>query len=53
MQLISGHDGVPSCLSAVALARLRGHISLNRDAVGMMFGQMALGLEPKGQYGCR
>ncbi|MCQ4162846.1 acyl-CoA dehydrogenase family protein [Roseomonas sp. GC11] len=26
------------------------HISLNWDAVGSMYGQMALGLEPKGQY---
>ena len=26
------------------------HISLNWDAVGTMYGQMALGLEPKGQY---
>ena len=26
------------------------HISLNWDAVGTMSGQMALGLEPKGQY---
>jgi alkylation response protein AidB-like acyl-CoA dehydrogenase len=26
------------------------HISMNWDAVGTMFGQMALGLEPKGQY---
>lgn len=32
---------------ANAVAR---HISLNWDAVGTMFGQMALGLEPKGQY---
>jgi alkylation response protein AidB-like acyl-CoA dehydrogenase len=26
------------------------HISLNWDAVGTMYGQHALGLEPKGQY---
>jgi resorcinol 4-hydroxylase (FADH2) len=26
------------------------HISMNWDAVGTMYGQMALGLEPKGQY---
>jgi resorcinol 4-hydroxylase (FADH2) len=26
------------------------HISLNWDAVGTMYGQLALGLEPKGQY---
>ena len=26
------------------------HISLNWDAVGTMYGQMALGLEPKGQF---
>jgi alkylation response protein AidB-like acyl-CoA dehydrogenase len=26
------------------------HISLNWDTVGTMYGQMALGLEPKGQY---
>jgi alkylation response protein AidB-like acyl-CoA dehydrogenase len=26
------------------------HISMNWDAVGTMFGQMVLGLEPKGQY---
>jgi resorcinol 4-hydroxylase (FADH2) len=26
------------------------HISLNWDAVGTMYGQMVLGLEPKGQY---
>jgi alkylation response protein AidB-like acyl-CoA dehydrogenase len=26
------------------------HVSLNWDAVGTMYGQMALGLEPKGQY---
>ena len=26
------------------------HISFNWDAVGSMAGQMALGLEPKGQY---
>jgi alkylation response protein AidB-like acyl-CoA dehydrogenase len=26
------------------------HISLNWDTVGIMYGQMALGLEPKGQY---
>jgi NAD(P)-dependent dehydrogenase (short-subunit alcohol dehydrogenase family) len=26
------------------------HISMNWDAVGTMYGQMALGLEPRGQY---
>jgi alkylation response protein AidB-like acyl-CoA dehydrogenase len=26
------------------------HVSMNWDAVGTMYGQMALGLEPKGQY---
>ena len=26
------------------------HVSLNWDAVGAMYGQMALGLEPRGQY---
>jgi alkylation response protein AidB-like acyl-CoA dehydrogenase len=26
------------------------HISMNWDTVGTMYGQMALGLEPKGQY---
>ena len=26
------------------------HISFNWDAVGTMYGQLALGLEPKGQY---
>jgi resorcinol 4-hydroxylase (FADH2) len=26
------------------------HISMNWDAVGTMYGQMALGLGPKGQY---
>jgi hypothetical protein len=26
------------------------HISLNWDAVGTMWGQHALGLEPRGQY---
>jgi alkylation response protein AidB-like acyl-CoA dehydrogenase len=26
------------------------HISMNWDAVGTMYGQMVLGLEPKGQY---
>ena len=26
------------------------HISLNWDAIGAMYGQMALGLEPRGQY---
>ncbi len=30
-----------------AIAR---HVSLNWDAVGSMYGQMALGLEPRGQY---
>jgi alkylation response protein AidB-like acyl-CoA dehydrogenase len=27
-----------------------GHVSVNWDAVGAMYGQMALGLEPRGQY---
>jgi resorcinol 4-hydroxylase (FADH2) len=26
------------------------HISMNWDAVGTMYGQLALGLEPRGQY---
>ena len=26
------------------------HVSLNWDSVGAMYGQMALGLEPRGQY---
>jgi hypothetical protein len=26
------------------------HISMNWDAVGTMYGQMALGLTPQGQY---
>lgn len=26
------------------------HISMNWDTVGTMYGQMALGLDPKGQY---
>ena len=26
------------------------HVSLNWDAVAAMYGQMALGLEPRGQY---
>ena len=26
------------------------HVSLNWDSIGAMYGQMALGLEPRGQY---
>jgi len=32
---------------ANAVAR---HVSLNRDAVGTMYGQHVFGLKPKGQY---